>query len=250
MIKEYKLSLSEDLINPDAFAYFMKIGENQYNKFKSKIDNGLTPYYSDGKLDGTKLSKDCFPVFSADIFISHSHDDKKLALFLAGLLKTKYGLSCFLDETVWERADILQKAIDKEFCVSGNKTYDYGLRNLSTSYVHMMLSNALMKTIYQSKIFVFLNTPNTILPRKCITKKSQTVSPWIFFELSVLNIVKREIPTGQINMSESAEAFDITFDLDICDIPELDFAKLVKMSDEIKTRQEGLDYFLRKSSIL
>ena len=76
----------------------------------------------------------------------------------------------------------LQETIDKDYCSNKEKTfYYYGLRNKSTSYTHMLLANALLKTIVNCENFVFLNTPNSIKAENIITDISETNSPWLLF---------------------------------------------------------------------
>ena len=57
-----------------------------------------------------------FPQIKADIFISHSHKDKGLALALAGWLEETFGLTAFIDSCVWGYANKLLKMIDDEYC--------------------------------------------------------------------------------------------------------------------------------------
>lgn len=43
------------------------------------------------------------------------------------------------------------------------KTYDYNLRNYTTSHVHMMLATALTEMIDNTECIMFYNTPNSVL---------------------------------------------------------------------------------------
>jgi hypothetical protein len=74
----------------------IQIGKALYAKMKNTIDDNLSAFYSNGKLDGTKLSDAWFPQISADIFISHSHKDFDTVLDLAGWLYEKLGHNFFL----------------------------------------------------------------------------------------------------------------------------------------------------------
>lgn len=77
----------------------------------------------DGIIDGSKLQKLDFPSVQKeyDVFISYSHNDEDLALYLASWLSNYCGLSCFLDSTVWHGADDLLKVIDDKYCLEPNK---------------------------------------------------------------------------------------------------------------------------------
>lgn len=43
-----------------------------------------------------------FPQIKADVFISHSHSDEKLAIIFAGWLYNAFGLTAFIDSCVWD----------------------------------------------------------------------------------------------------------------------------------------------------
>lgn len=77
----------------------------------------------DGIIDGSKLQKLDFPSVQKeyDVFISYSHNDEDLALYLASWLSNYCGLSCFLDSTVWHGADDLLNVIDDKYCLEPNK---------------------------------------------------------------------------------------------------------------------------------
>lgn len=82
-----------------------KIITEQENLIKTSLD-GFT--LSNGSLDGSKMSKDWFPEIKADVFISHSHLDNKNAIVFAGWLKKHFGLTAFIDSTVWKYSKDLQ----------------------------------------------------------------------------------------------------------------------------------------------
>ena len=142
-------SLEFDLERND---YYFKEGKKMYESMKKEIDTNLENFSTNGKLDATKLSENWFPQINADIFVSHSHKDFDSALTLAGFLYKKLDLICFIDSCIWGYSNKLLKAIDVKYCKNINKnTYDYDLRNLSTSHVHMMLTVALTKMIYKTE---------------------------------------------------------------------------------------------------
>ncbi|MCE4279634.1 toll/interleukin-1 receptor domain-containing protein [Xanthomonas hortorum pv. vitians] len=148
----------------------------------------------DGKLDASSLSKAWFPTVTADVFISHSHNDENEAFRLAGWLQEKFGLTAFIDSVVWNSADALLKKIDTKYCLQkSGDIYDYQKRNLSTSHVHMMLAMAISEMIDKCECLFFLTTPASLTPSKTI-EKSQTSSPWIYAEIAISKIIhKREL---------------------------------------------------------
>lgn len=103
----------------------------------------------DGVIDGTKLQENWFPTkHKFNVFLSHSHNDKQLAIALAGFLKDKLGLNAFIDSCLWGYSNDLLKEIDQRYCRHRNGvSFDYNKRNYSTSHVHMMLSIALSRMI-------------------------------------------------------------------------------------------------------
>ena len=162
-----------------------------FNKFKSPR----------GTLNGQLMTSDCFPITHADIFISHSHQDEKLAISLAGKLKKELGITCFIDSTVWKHVYELLRLIDDEFCrKSQSGIYDYTKRNYSTAHVHMMLSVALSRMIDTCEAFLFLNTSNSLIPEYLseaiegvLDNKPKTFSPWIYYELSVSHLIRKPL---------------------------------------------------------
>jgi hypothetical protein len=170
---------------------FLK-GNPQFETNKRQVKTDLQKFITlTGNLDGSMMEKEWFPNVKADIFISHSHDDEKEAIKLAGWIKDSFNLDCFIDSCVWESGDDLIKMIDNEYCRSeGDITYNYKRRNLSTSHVHMMLSTALAKMIDRAECLFFLNTPNSVSTSEIISK---TVSPWIYSEIAISQLVRKPL---------------------------------------------------------
>ena len=174
------------------------------NNIKKTIDSYL---FSNGTLNGSNMQENWFPQIKADIFISHSHKDEKLALALAEWLKETFGLTAFIDSCVWGYSNNLLKLIDDVYCRNINRnSYDYDKRNYSTSHVHMMLSVALTQMIDNTECLFFLNTPNSITPDTIINK---TESPWIYSEISISQLIrKKELQEYRImEQNESLKTF-------------------------------------------
>ena len=138
------------------------------------------------------MRKDWFPEVEADIFISHSHTDKDLAICLAGWLYKKFEIRAFIDSMIWNYADDLLLAIDKRYCLSQDEShYIYQKRNYSTSHVHIMLTASLNKMIDKVECFFFIKTPNSITTQKAI-EDAKTYSPWIYSEIETSRIIRKK----------------------------------------------------------
>ena len=73
-------------------------------------------------------------------------------------------------------------------CTSKNSAgnYDYDMRNKSTASFHMILTDSIIETVRNSKIFIMINTLNYM-------KEGRTVSPWIYLENKIANEQKNPI---------------------------------------------------------
>ena len=131
-----------------------------YNLLEQKIKSSIDSVnIEDTIVNGTQLQEEWFPVefpdMKFDVFISHSHADvSKSVLPLASWLYKHLGLRCFIDSLYWQYADDLLKKFDEYYAYNSQlNTYDYQIRNYTTSHVHIMLSMALMKMM--DKMFKF-----------------------------------------------------------------------------------------------
>jgi hypothetical protein len=161
MYRGFNLNLNWNSKNDDQF---YNSGKKLFQSNEATVKETLKGFaLNDGTLDGTKIQSNWFPKVQADIFISHSHKDQKRAIALAGWLFDTYGIKAFIDSCIWGYADDLLKLIDKKHCYKKEtNTFDYNLRNYSTSHVHMILSTTLTMMIDNSECLFFLNTPNSI----------------------------------------------------------------------------------------
>jgi hypothetical protein len=169
---------------------YYDLGLKLFNKQKLNTHSLLDHYLSkDGIINGSDLQADWFPQVDADIFLSHSHTDEKLAITLAGMLST-LDLNVFIDSTIWGYSGNLLQEIDDEYCLNDDsRTYNYKKRNKSTSHVHMMLATALNMLIDKTECLMFLNTPNSISSRGI---HEETNSPWLYAELATSKLVRRQ----------------------------------------------------------
>lgn len=193
-------------------------GYQYYKNFKTNLEYNLDDFIKKTKedidvneiSDGTKLQNYFFPTTNKfNVFLSHSHDDKDLAIAIAGFLKVELGLNTFIDSCLWGYADNLLKEIDNEYCkFPDGASYNYNKRNKSTAHVHMMLSVALSTMIDNCEAFFFLNTPQSISFTNDIDTEQATGSPWIYSELSLANLIrtkKRETFRKTVVMESFAE---------------------------------------------
>ncbi len=172
---------------------YYEIGNTLFNALEKLAQESLKYYIStDGVLDGGKMMEDWFPAIEAHVFISHSHNDRDMAITLAGSLKKNFGIISFIDSCIWGFANDLLKIIDQKYCkLQGTNSYSYDLRNFSTSHVHMMLSTALAKMIDKTECLFFLNTPNSIIASEI---EEKTLSPWIYSEIETSRMIRITLP--------------------------------------------------------
>lgn len=193
MYKGFKIPAHILKGDPHLNKYYYAQGLELFEEHKVKIEKSLLNFIkTDSALDGSKIQKSWFPTIEADIFISHSHNDAKMAITLAGYLKDNFGIFSFIDSCIWGYANDLLKEIDKDYCYDKTrKTYNYNTRNYSTSHVHMMLSTALASMIQKTECLFFLDTPHSIKPADGIRN---TQSPWIYFEIKMSALMGVVIP--------------------------------------------------------
>ena len=145
MYRGFQLNLKErcleEFLSINKFIERLKEYEDQgvaINKEnKSIVQETLHDFFlSDGSIDGSKMQENWFSQIKADVFISHSHQDKELALGLAGWLYKKFGLKAFIDSVVWGYANDLLGKIDDKYCYQKTtEIFSYQKRNYSTSHI-------------------------------------------------------------------------------------------------------------------
>lgn len=179
------------------FSSYIKKGQEIFEETNTKIRKQLKEFiFNNGNIDGTSLKENWFPVIDANIFLSHSHKDLEKVKGFAGWLFDKFGLKTFIDSSVWGYCDELLKEIDNMYCYQPeNSTYSYEKRNHTTAHVHIMLASALTEMMDNCECVIFYNTPNSIfiseeLSKVDDAKKETTLSPWIYYELSILSTLR------------------------------------------------------------
>lgn len=202
MKKKYQISIEgvRDFVNANRGAVSER-SQRAYSQnkvdIKKHLEDIFTVYKNNDIIDGQRISDMFFPTETKErfkVFVSHSGKDKndveKLALTLQA-----FGINCFVDWMVWENLADLQKMIDDKYCVltqvkdENDKiktTYNYDARNYSTAHTHAMLSMALLDMIDQCDVCLFITSANSILPGTNF-REVQTLSPWIYEEVSYMN---------------------------------------------------------------
>jgi hypothetical protein len=158
------------------------------NEVKEQLDDFIR---NDGMVDAAMLEKAWFPNLKCDVFLSHSHSDEKLAIAFANWLKQKFGISTFIDSTVWGYALDLQRELDDRYNKKPDGMgYYYEGSNRVCGFVDMLLATSLSKMIDNCECLMFLETGNSIIP----TNKSnqETSSPWIYHELLQSKIIEKK----------------------------------------------------------
>jgi len=192
MHRGFQLKLSIDELIYQEYQGLLKHGLKRYDRQKAKTEESLKNFLhpTSGKIDGSKLQEDWFPNLQSDIFLSHSHRDKDLAIALSECLYQNFGLNVFIDSCIWGYSDDLLKIIDDKYCLNSDlRSYNYSKRNYSTSHVHMMLSTALTMMIDKCECIFFLNTPNSISSSNVLDR---TESPWIYSELTISRLIGKK----------------------------------------------------------
>lgn len=188
MFSKFKL----DNLNKTIFSLYYEKGKKIYGDAEGRILCSLDDVTDEnGTINGTVLQQSWFPVLGKfDVFLSHYHDDKNLAIGLAGFLKTELGLNVFIDSYLWGYSNRLLRLIDESYCMN-SKTglFDYDKRNYSTSHVHMMLSTALSNMINECEAIFFLNSSRETSMSEDINDQ-HTISPWIYNELVMSDLIK------------------------------------------------------------
>lgn len=245
MYKGFNLDLSnsanEFVVNLTKKTYsdYRSIGNNLFKEQKNIIQTDLKQFKNmSGQLSGNQIINEWFPEIKADIFLSHSHQDEDLVICFAGWLYQEFGLTSFIDSTVWGYANDLLRMIDDEYCYSHEtKTYKYSKRNYSTSHVHMMLSTSLMNMIDKCECIIFVNTPQSFIPVNDM-RCGITLSPWIFNEIFMTKMLRIQTPyrvqvamDGISKLSTESRSISESFlpmnhELDMNHLAELDIFQL------------------------
>jgi hypothetical protein len=225
-------------------------------KIKRKIESCID--YVNHRIDGDKLEKELFKEIQADIFLSHSHADEKLAIALAGWFEKELGLTAFVDSCVWDHVKIVLEELNNEYNLirtesNGSKTYDHGKANYIASHLYLMLNSALNNMLDKTECLIFINTENSTMPLKQEGSKQQTSSPWIYSEVVMANTMRQTKPErpnvlkhSQRAVAEMNEQVTITHKLDLKGFISINMNSLINWAKEKVDNEHPLDTLYKK----
>lgn len=133
---------------------------------------------TNGLVDGKALKEVLFPKGKYHIFLSHSHEELKMAQYLKAWFSINCGLNCFIDIDVWENAYNLLKELDNKYSQNTTGNYDYDKYTQTAAHVYFMLSMALFEAIDEIECPIFIESANSVTLEEGI--KKSTLSPWIY----------------------------------------------------------------------
>lgn len=251
MYRGYSLDSKDLNIFNEYYREGFKAYDDQKHKFKLTLDNYLGPQ---GTISASKLIEDWFPSVEADVFLSHSHKDEKLAIGLACWMNQQFGLNVFIDSCIWGHAESLLRAIDDKYCYeSESGVYSYEKRNYSTAHVYTMLSTALYEMIDKAEALFFLHTPNSVTARDVVNSCSSTNSSWVYAEISATKTIRRRTPQEHRGNIKTAlaksevmnEHLELNYNLELNHLTNLDLVDLAKWGEKASDYDYPLDYLYR-----
>lgn len=229
--------------------------ENALSIHKSNLKEKLDQYinYNTGIIDGDKIEKEWFKEIKADIFLSHSHADKELAISIAGWLEKEMGLTAFVDSCVWGYVNELLDKLNNKYNVlfdkyNNSKVYDYSKALYTASHVYLMLNSALNNMINKTECFMFIDTPNSRISMDMDNATNETLSPWIYSEVVMVNTMQIVSPSRPIKIEKydgifhmATESVNIKHKLDFSDFVNINLSDFIKWKNLEKHDEHPLD---------
>lgn len=173
---------------------YLKKGKEIARELYDDIEDSCENFIEfDGVIDGNKVIENWFPSIEFDVFLSHSHRDRDLALSFAGFLKEEFNLEVFIDSAVWGHSNELIDSITQHYPQEKKKKASDLEKIINIiSHVNLMLKSALDKMIDNCEVIFFLNTPNSVSLKNSVQQK--TNSPWIFSEIATTQVIRKKTP--------------------------------------------------------
>lgn len=177
-------------------------------EYRNSLNGAISALNRDGRvvISGNHVEEMCFPHLPFQAFISHSHQDERIALELAGFLKLWCGVDAFVDSCAWNYRDAIIKRL-VEVVANRKPLTDREYLDLYVSvasHVDCMLNKALIGMIDECECLFFLNTPNSILSSRL---GSATYSPWIYTELEASRVIRKKLSDARLQ--KVAESFTV-----------------------------------------
>lgn len=243
---------------------YYDMGKKLFESQKDEITNDLEKYIRNDILDGTLMQEDWFPTIHSNIFLSHSHLDEDEVIALSGCLYEEFGLKSFIDSSVWGYSNDLLKILDDSYSIvkkdDDGTTYNYNQTIITSSHVHMMLSMALAKMIDKTECLFFLSTPNSINIKEKINEKDKTLSPWIYAELQMSEIIRKKKleeyrqPSAFLEHGDQKlfanKDINVTYDVSTKHLYELNGYEFCIWKNSHKKGTEALDQLYKNKKII
>lgn len=230
---------------------------------KSTRMSQLRSYLSttSGIVDGKTLKDVWFPKGRYHIFLSHSHEDIKLARYLKAWFSYNCDLECFIDADVWENAYELLRELDRKYARQENSsTYDYGRRNQTTAHVYSMLTMALFEAIDEIECPILIESSNSVPLKDGI--ENGTLSPWIYEEVGYMGKLPHKVPSRFprtryfsigaesviLNEATIKDSMQMTHPLDVSGFKPIEKSDLYGM--RYYKRENALNLLYKRKSLL
>lgn len=220
-------------------------------RIKKKLESCIN--YDKHYIDGDRLEKELFKEINADVFISHSHADEKLAIAISGWLKKEMELTAFVDSCVWDYVDETLCELNNRYNVirtetNGSKVYNHNKANYFASHLYLMLNAALNNMLDKTECLLFINTKNSVIPLDKTNVSGQTFSPWIYSEIVMANTMQ-QIEPQRYNVlkhsykyaAEMNEQISITHKLNLSEFKSIDFDILYKWQKSKTQTEHAMD---------
>lgn len=214
MYKGYKIGIDSSFFDEVDGPVFSREFRSRVDLFKKNYDAGRVDFQDlkkyvrenlehfirhDGVVDAKMMEEEWFPSVKADVFLSHSHADENVAVAFAHWLKANFGITTFIDSTVWGYALDLQRKLDDRYnLIQDRNSYNYSGSNRVCGFVDMLLATALSKMINRCECFMFLESPNSII--ETCNANVETSSPWIYHELLQSQIIEKRQPRPSLKV--------------------------------------------------
>lgn len=183
-------------------------------------------YKGNNIISADKIIRECFSQEIYDVFISYSSQDVECARNLKNFIQNELGLRCFLDCDVWENAYKVMRNIDDELNLIDYsiklydyvKLYDYEGCRQSSINVSMMLTSALTLMLERCQVIIFICSENSISNlngnnRNIVNVKDKTYSPWLYHEISTVNMMNRIQSDKGALIKAASEKIEYSLDL-------------------------------------
>ncbi|MFO1439238.1 MAG: hypothetical protein U1F81_13050 [Verrucomicrobiaceae bacterium] len=183
MYKAYRLQVPEGHFKPRHVIG----GEHMCSIENDSLRKPLSAFIlEDGNIDGGKLSGSWFPEVNAEVFISHSHADTKLAHGLAGWMFENFGIYSFIDSTVWGHYAHLLEQLCKAHAPYPSLWESY--KDELSPHVHLMLASALSVMMDKTECVIFIHSENSVIHN---TAQTRTRSPWLLHEVQMMRLLRQ-----------------------------------------------------------